>query len=97
MTEECTSWYSIVNNFLLLFQSKDGKTPLHMTALHGRFSRSQTIIQSGKKYFCLFLLFLQCSFLVFIFNLHSEWHCGIAIAVYILLKFCFNLLKISRG
>ncbi|TKC46429.1 hypothetical protein EI555_015615, partial [Monodon monoceros] len=27
--------------------SKDGKTPLHMTALHGRFSRSQTIIQSG--------------------------------------------------
>lgn len=32
-----------------LFQSKDGKTPLHMTAIHGRFSRSQTIIQNGKK------------------------------------------------
>ncbi|NXU00122.1 ANR28 phosphatase, partial [Buphagus erythrorhynchus] len=31
------------------FQSKDGKTPLHMTAIHGRFSRSQTIIQNGKK------------------------------------------------
>lgn len=30
-------------------QSKDGKTPLHMTAIHGRFSRSQTIIHNGKK------------------------------------------------
>uniref|UniRef100_A0AAZ3RH15 Serine/threonine-protein phosphatase 6 regulatory ankyrin repeat subunit A n=1 Tax=Oncorhynchus tshawytscha TaxID=74940 RepID=A0AAZ3RH15_ONCTS len=29
-------------------QSKDGKTPLHMTAIHGRFSRSQAIIQNGE-------------------------------------------------
>lgn len=29
-------------------QSKDGKTPLHMTAIHGRFSRSQAIIENGK-------------------------------------------------
>lgn len=35
--------------FFFLLQSKDGKTPLHMTAIHGRFSRSQTIIQNGKK------------------------------------------------
>lgn len=60
-----------------------------MTALHGRFSRSQTIIQSGKKYFCLFPLFLQCSF--FFFNLLSEWHCGIAIAVCILLRFLIQI------
>lgn len=29
-------------------QSKDGKTPLHMTAIHGRFSRSQAIIENGE-------------------------------------------------
>jgi hypothetical protein len=55
------SYNKVIKNFVQLFQSKDGKTPLHMTALHGRFSRSQTIIQSGKKYFCLFFLFLKCS------------------------------------
>lgn len=33
----------------LLFQSKDGKSPLHMTAVHGRFTRSQTLIQNGKR------------------------------------------------
>ena len=31
-------------------QSKDGKTPLHMTAIHGRFSRSQAVIKNGKHY-----------------------------------------------
>ncbi len=29
-------------------QSQDGKTPLHMTALSGRFTRAETLIQSGK-------------------------------------------------
>ena len=33
-------------------KSKDGKTPLHMTAIHGRFSRSQTIIQNGAEIDC---------------------------------------------
>uniref|UniRef100_A0AAZ3RH72 Ankyrin repeat domain 28b n=1 Tax=Oncorhynchus tshawytscha TaxID=74940 RepID=A0AAZ3RH72_ONCTS len=33
-------------------QSKDGKTPLHMTAIHGRFSRSQAIIQNGAEIDC---------------------------------------------
>lgn len=28
-------------------QSKDGKTPLHMAAVHGRYSRSQAVIQNG--------------------------------------------------
>uniref|UniRef100_A0A8D0D5R9 Ankyrin repeat domain 44 n=1 Tax=Sander lucioperca TaxID=283035 RepID=A0A8D0D5R9_SANLU len=28
-------------------QSRDGKSPLHMTAVHGRFTRSQTLIQNG--------------------------------------------------
>lgn len=31
-----------------LTQSRDGKSPLHMTAVHGRFTRSQTLIQNGK-------------------------------------------------
>lgn len=31
----------------LHLQSKDGKTPLHMAATHGRFSCSQALIQNG--------------------------------------------------
>lgn len=30
-------------------QSSDGRTPLHMTALHGRFSRSKPLIDKGKR------------------------------------------------
>uniref|UniRef100_A0A672ZP70 Uncharacterized protein n=1 Tax=Sphaeramia orbicularis TaxID=375764 RepID=A0A672ZP70_9TELE len=33
-------------------KSKDGKTPLHMTAIHGRFSRSQAIIENGAEIDC---------------------------------------------
>uniref|UniRef100_A0A3Q3JMF0 Uncharacterized protein n=1 Tax=Monopterus albus TaxID=43700 RepID=A0A3Q3JMF0_MONAL len=33
-------------------RSKDGKTPLHMTAIHGRFSRSQAIIENGAEIDC---------------------------------------------
>ena len=29
-------------------QCREGRTPLHMTALHGRFTRAQTLIQNGK-------------------------------------------------
>jgi hypothetical protein len=29
-------------------QSKEGKSPLHMAAIHGRFTRSQILIQNGK-------------------------------------------------
>jgi ankyrin repeat protein len=29
-------------------QSEDGRTPLHMTAIHGRFTRSKTLIDHGK-------------------------------------------------
>ncbi|XP_017586940.1 PREDICTED: serine/threonine-protein phosphatase 6 regulatory ankyrin repeat subunit C-like [Corvus brachyrhynchos] len=29
------------------FQSKEGKSPLHMAAIHGRFTRSQILIQNG--------------------------------------------------
>lgn len=28
-------------------QSVDGRTPLHMTAIHGRFTRSKTLIDQG--------------------------------------------------
>lgn len=42
----------IINSYFLSyplsFQSKDGKTPLHMAATHGRFSCSQALIQNGK-------------------------------------------------
>nr|CAB3221774.1 zinc finger protein LOC723799 [Phallusia mammillata] len=30
-------------------QNKDGKTPLHMTAVHGRFTRSQALLQGGAR------------------------------------------------
>lgn len=29
-------------------QSKEGKSPLHMAAIHGRFTRSQILIQNGE-------------------------------------------------
>lgn len=41
----------VIHHCFLLVQSKDGKTPLHMTAIHGRFSRSQAIIQNGESSF----------------------------------------------
>lgn len=28
-------------------QSEDGRTPLHMTAIHGRFTRSKTLLDAG--------------------------------------------------
>lgn len=31
-------------------QSLDGRTPLHMTAIHGRFTRSKTLIDKGMFY-----------------------------------------------
>lgn len=34
--------------FQTIFQSKEGKSPLHMAAIHGRFTRSQILIQNGK-------------------------------------------------
>lgn len=38
-------------NFVMFPQSRDGKSPLHLTAVHGRFTRSQTLIQNGKAVF----------------------------------------------
>lgn len=34
-------------NFAMFPQSKEGKSPLHMAAIHGRFTRSQILIQNG--------------------------------------------------
>lgn len=31
-----------------ILQSKEGKSPLHMAAIHGRFTRSQILIQNGR-------------------------------------------------
>lgn len=46
-------------------QSLDGRTPLHMTAIHGRFTRSKSLIDKGKvmfyiirKFFYTFYVFL---------------------------------------
>lgn len=36
-------------HFCFCLQSRDGKSPLHMTAVHGRFTRSQTLIQNGER------------------------------------------------
>ncbi|NXY13374.1 ANR52 phosphatase, partial [Atrichornis clamosus] len=33
-------------------QSKEGKSPLHMAAIHGRFTRSQILIQNGSEIDC---------------------------------------------
>ncbi|NWY93523.1 ANR52 phosphatase, partial [Loxia curvirostra] len=33
-------------------QSKEGKSPLHMAAIHGRFTRSQILIQNGREIDC---------------------------------------------
>uniref|UniRef100_A0A8C1B9J1 Ankyrin repeat domain 28b n=1 Tax=Cyprinus carpio carpio TaxID=630221 RepID=A0A8C1B9J1_CYPCA len=38
----------IANRANINSKSKDGKTPLHMAAIHGRYSRSQAIIQNGE-------------------------------------------------
>lgn len=41
--------------WLAVVQSRDGKSPLHMTAVHGRFTRSQTLIQNGESRYGLLL------------------------------------------
>lgn len=41
------------------FQSKEGKSPLHMAAIHGRFTRSQILIQNGQ--FSPFFSFPVCT------------------------------------
>uniref|UniRef100_A0A667YM70 Uncharacterized protein n=1 Tax=Myripristis murdjan TaxID=586833 RepID=A0A667YM70_9TELE len=38
----------LANGAHVNLRSKDGKTPLHMAAAHGRFSRSQALIQNGE-------------------------------------------------
>lgn len=44
-------------------QSEDGRTPLHMTAIHGRFTRSKTLIDHGEPECNLYLLYLTLSLL----------------------------------
>ena len=40
--------FSLCLSTSLSLQSKDGKTPLHMAASHGRFSRAQSLIKNGE-------------------------------------------------
>lgn len=42
-------------------QSKEGKSPLHMAAIHGRFTRSQILIQNGMDLGDFVLSSLTCS------------------------------------
>ncbi|CAG9861443.1 unnamed protein product [Phyllotreta striolata] len=44
--------YLLRQNVDLNCQSLDGRTPLHMTAIHGRFTRSKTLIDSGAQIDC---------------------------------------------
>jgi len=37
----------IHNGLKVNVQSEDGRTPLHMTAIHGRFTRSKTLLDAG--------------------------------------------------
>lgn len=37
----------IEKKIAIFSQSKEGKSPLHMAAIHGRFTRSQILIQNG--------------------------------------------------
>lgn len=37
----------IYNGLKVNVQSEDGRTPLHMTAIHGRFTRSKTLLDAG--------------------------------------------------
>lgn len=39
-------------------QSKEGKSPLHMAAIHGRFTRSQILIQNGNRVSCRIFIFI---------------------------------------
>ncbi|KAF5284185.1 hypothetical protein FQR65_LT00185 [Abscondita terminalis] len=39
--------YLVEKNININKQSLDGRTPLHMTAIHGRFTRSKTLIDKG--------------------------------------------------
>ena len=34
-------------SLVMLLQDNDGRTPLHMTAIHGRFTRAETLIAHG--------------------------------------------------
>lgn len=37
----------LTSDSFFFFQTKEGKSPLHMAAIHGRFTRSQILIQNG--------------------------------------------------
>ena len=47
-------------------QSKEGKSPLHMAAIHGRFTRSQILIQNGNDDFAVWLICGNISPLAFL-------------------------------
>ena len=36
----------------LYFQCQEGRSALHMTAVHGRFTRAQTLIAHGERAYC---------------------------------------------
>lgn len=50
-SEKRINYWSLKTNCLgfVFVQSKEGKSPLHMAAIHGRFTRSQILIQNGNE------------------------------------------------
>lgn len=59
-------------------QSKEGKSPLHMAAIHGRFTRSQILIQNGNAErpvsLCPCKFFSSPSNGSLIYSLYSDFH-----------------------
>jgi ankyrin repeat protein len=50
------TYAAFLTSFYILFQCIDGRSPLHMTAVHGRFTRAQTLLEHGER-----VLILACS------------------------------------
>ena len=71
------------HNETFFSQSEDGRTALHMTALHGRFTRAQSLIEHGELH--VFLLFSYHTLLIVAFPIEYRlflYYCVCIILIY---------------